>query len=251
MIKFFRKIRQNLLTENKFSKYMLYVIGEIILVVIGILIALQLNTWKEERQAEKEELKILKSVYNEMTENLAQFDSGYSSHIKKLKSIKTILFSNLKEFNISQFDSIGSNYLNSTTYNPSFSIYNTLVSSGKIELISKDSLKYKISNYKDIVADFTEGELVARKNTRDHNWTYFVNSGISAKNRFGLSTRNEKELESDLQHYLNEYESPQFQNAMAILLLNMNEIISDGKNLRTKILSLIEMLENEIKNFKE
>ena len=43
MIKFFRKIRQRLLTENKFSTYLIYAIGEIILVVIGILIALQVN----------------------------------------------------------------------------------------------------------------------------------------------------------------------------------------------------------------
>ena len=47
MIKFFRKIRQRLVTENKISKYLLYAIGEIVLVVIGILIALMLNTQKE------------------------------------------------------------------------------------------------------------------------------------------------------------------------------------------------------------
>jgi len=50
MIKFFRKIRQKLLTENKFSKYLLYAIGEIILVVIGILIALQINNANENRK---------------------------------------------------------------------------------------------------------------------------------------------------------------------------------------------------------
>ena len=49
MIRFFRKIRQRLLTENKFSKYLFYAIGEIILVVIGILIALQINTWNDRR----------------------------------------------------------------------------------------------------------------------------------------------------------------------------------------------------------
>ena len=56
MIIFFKKIRQQLLTENKFSKYLLYAIGEIVLVVIGILIALQLNTCrmeKNDRQIEK------------------------------------------------------------------------------------------------------------------------------------------------------------------------------------------------------
>jgi hypothetical protein len=48
MVKFFRKIRQKLLSENKFSKYFIYAIGEIVLVVIGILIALQINNWNEE-----------------------------------------------------------------------------------------------------------------------------------------------------------------------------------------------------------
>ena len=47
MIKFFRKIRQNLLMENKTSKYFKYAIGEILLVVIGILIALSINNWNE------------------------------------------------------------------------------------------------------------------------------------------------------------------------------------------------------------
>ena len=50
MIKFFRRIRQRLLSENKFSKYLLYAIGEIVLVVIGILIALQINNWNEDKK---------------------------------------------------------------------------------------------------------------------------------------------------------------------------------------------------------
>lgn len=49
MLRFFRQIRQRLLTENRFSKYMLYAFGEIVLVVIGILIALQINNWSEEK----------------------------------------------------------------------------------------------------------------------------------------------------------------------------------------------------------
>ncbi len=59
MIKFFRKIRQNLLMENKTSKYFKYAIGEIVLVVIGILIALQINNWNEERKANVFEQEIL------------------------------------------------------------------------------------------------------------------------------------------------------------------------------------------------
>jgi len=66
MIKFFRKIRQNLLSEGKTGKYFKYAIGEIVLVVIGILIALSINNWNESRK-ENSQLKIaLKSVYNEL-----------------------------------------------------------------------------------------------------------------------------------------------------------------------------------------
>ena len=57
MIKFFRHIRKNLLMENKNSKYFKYEIGEIILVVIGILIALQINTWNENKKTEALKLK--------------------------------------------------------------------------------------------------------------------------------------------------------------------------------------------------
>ena len=54
MIKFFRKIRQNFLVENNVSKYMLYAIGEIVLVIIGILFALQINNWNNENNLQIE-----------------------------------------------------------------------------------------------------------------------------------------------------------------------------------------------------
>jgi hypothetical protein len=55
MIKFFRKIRQNLLSEGKTGKYFKYAIGEIVLVVFGILIALSINNWNENKKERKEE----------------------------------------------------------------------------------------------------------------------------------------------------------------------------------------------------
>ena len=53
-MKFFRKLRQQLLGGQKFRKYLLYALGEIALVVIGILIALQVNNWNEQRKEQKE-----------------------------------------------------------------------------------------------------------------------------------------------------------------------------------------------------
>jgi hypothetical protein len=57
MISFFRKIRQKLLSQNKVTRYLVYALGEIILVVIGILIALQVNNWNEGRKQRQVELK--------------------------------------------------------------------------------------------------------------------------------------------------------------------------------------------------
>ena len=72
MIKFFRKIRQNLLMKNKTGKYFKYAIGEIVLVVIGILIALQINNWNEQRKDNIKEQAMLKRLEKEFISNREQ-----------------------------------------------------------------------------------------------------------------------------------------------------------------------------------
>ena len=75
MIKFFRKIRQNLLMENKTGKYLKYAIGEIILVVIGILIALQINNWNENKKLEAK----TQDYYKQLLEDLKK-DKAFSKN---------------------------------------------------------------------------------------------------------------------------------------------------------------------------
>ena len=70
MIKIFYKIRKQMLDQNKTGRYLKYAIGEIILVMIGILLALQVNNWNQARQLQKEELKILKGLHQEFSETL-------------------------------------------------------------------------------------------------------------------------------------------------------------------------------------
>ena len=77
MIKFFRKIRRQLVSENKFSKYLIYAIGEIVLVVIGIFIALQLNNWNEIRKESNAELEL----YNSILEDLKSEFNGTEADI--------------------------------------------------------------------------------------------------------------------------------------------------------------------------
>jgi hypothetical protein len=83
MIKFFRKFRQKLLIENKFSKYLIYAIGEIILVVIGILIALSINNWNEER---KEDL-VARNIYYNFLRDIKADSISFSTNLKELKDI--------------------------------------------------------------------------------------------------------------------------------------------------------------------
>ena len=75
MIKFFRKIRQNMIKENRASKYLLYALGEIILVVIGILIALQINNSNELRKQRHQELQYLKNIKSDVKLNIAHLDN--------------------------------------------------------------------------------------------------------------------------------------------------------------------------------
>lgn len=80
MIKLFRKIRQQQIMENKTSKYFKYAIGEIILVVIGILIALQINNWNEARKTNKVKKQVLLSLKKELEVNSDQIKNTFKYH---------------------------------------------------------------------------------------------------------------------------------------------------------------------------
>ena len=91
MIKFFRKIRQNLLSEGKTGKYFKYAIGEIVLVVIGILIALQINNWNEVKKEREYEHYILKEIGTNLSADETQIKEIYNQRQKTQKSIKRML----------------------------------------------------------------------------------------------------------------------------------------------------------------
>jgi hypothetical protein len=74
MLRFFRQIRQRLLTDNKFSKYLLYAVGEILLVVIGIVIALQIDNWNTETKEEQELKGYLSNIANNVNADLDQLN---------------------------------------------------------------------------------------------------------------------------------------------------------------------------------
>lgn len=94
MISFFRRIRQRLLTDNKFSKYLLYAVGEILLVVVGILIALQVNTWNEGKENRRKERAFYQSILADLEsdqQNLEGLTKFYQNRIDHLTWLLTMV----------------------------------------------------------------------------------------------------------------------------------------------------------------
>jgi len=80
MIKFFRTIRKDLMEKNKTGKYLKYAIGEIVLVVFGILIAISINTWNENRKAKIIEIELYKEIRDDLHFSLTDLESGVANH---------------------------------------------------------------------------------------------------------------------------------------------------------------------------
>ncbi len=148
MIKFFRKIRYDLMEKNKTGKYLKYAIGEIILVMIGILLALQINNWNETQKMNKWERRFLIDLKSELKSNLIQLeriDTGQKRAGNACIELKSLIkTATIKDK--STIDSIYSLTLAQTTFFPTTGVYDSGLSAGKIENINNSKLKYAIMN---------------------------------------------------------------------------------------------------------
>ena len=141
MIKFFRKIRYNLMDTGKTRKYFKYAIGEIILVVIGILIALSINNWNEEQKKNSLKNEYIISLKNDYTRDTIQLNNRI--HLNK-EDLKKLALTKNKIINgevktIEDFKELYNNFYGlirfTNTYNTNS--FNLLISSGNIDLLNK------------------------------------------------------------------------------------------------------------------
>lgn len=150
MIKFFRKIRQNLLSEGKTGKYLKYAIGEIILVVIGILIALAINNWNESRINASKQQDYLIGLKNDLEKQITSFnelDKNYDHTIGKAESI-LLDFSSVGS--LSKIDSINNKLtllMFTGKYPDITTTFNELNSTGQLNLIKEKSLRSQVIKY--------------------------------------------------------------------------------------------------------
>ena len=165
MIKFFRRIRYDLMEKNKTGKYFKYAIGEIVLVVIGILIALSINNWNENLKNQRKEKTVLKEIHNEFLSNRYQLDTVSYYHRRALKSSNDLIAMFPIDSKKDNLDSIAKYLLNSSqtwTFNPSQGSVNGLVNSSSMDIIQNDELRGLLVSWQDLVLDYQEDELMGR-----------------------------------------------------------------------------------------
>ena len=144
MIKFFRNIRQYYIMTNKTSKYITYAIGEIILVVIGILIALSINNWNDDNKMGKQEIKKLKEISNSLIQTKANIREAQTDDHRWMQKNVTILdyLDNEKPYDPKLEACFGS-YFWFSRPEIEFSTFEQLKLVG-LDLISNDSLRAEI-----------------------------------------------------------------------------------------------------------
>lgn len=241
MLKFFRNIRQKLLEVGKVKSYFLYAAGEILLVVAGILIALQINNWSEENKNKKEAILILKGIKKDFIQDLTDLDTLQNQHRYKLSYFSKIDTSFHRKISPGYQIPIQDTLLNyfqlfqrpkSFRGNPG--TFDSMVSSGQSKLIKNRDLLIQIqqiynqdtpgllSLYETIK---TREESLAWKRAYEYRYTPYKN----------MSDIKDQEFLAELNYYYNS--------------INVHALVMSVA--KSKIISLIDELNLEIKKLEK
>lgn len=156
--------------QNKTGRYLKYAIGEIILVVIGILIALQINTWNQYKQNRAQEGQILSQLLEEYTNNLDQIQQKVEVRNVTLQSCFKLLQYRNENQNEIPGDSIDSHLFRITirpTFDPELSVSNELINSGKLYLLEDVELRNQVSAFSSSLSELFEEEQVIMEMTEE------------------------------------------------------------------------------------
>ena len=256
----FRKIRQRLLSESKFTRYIFYAIGEIILVVLGILIALRINTWNEEQKNIAKEQVILKELRQDFKDDLQQLDEKITMRSNLLRSAVDILDAIKteealdREFLILRFQDI----VKDPTFDP---VENDLISSGNIRLVRNDSLRRFLARWSSQYQQLQQIELEWQK-LRNSLFIPFLIEAKIARNMhqktWESGTTPIEILDKDLDAKLF-FERSNFGDRLddPLLIQEMEDVIAtaispnqvanlQSTSVRRRILAILDLLDQEI-----
>jgi hypothetical protein len=242
VLRFFRLIRQRLITDNKFSKYLLYAVGEIFLVVVGILIAFQVDNWNEQRKIRLEGISLLEDLKSDLEFSLTELEYTINTNQQYLDGYRCIHYylENDRAYN-AELDTAFGNLdvwripLFSTT------TYETLKTKG-IDIIANDSLKQQIIevhnfNIQSLLDDIGLWEWSFSQNTTQRimvgNIRRSIDSDIARPNDFERLRTNEE-----------------FMNFLSILINIREDHIDYSKMTYSAMKDLIDHIEEELQTNK-
>lgn len=247
MVKFFRKIRQQLLTENKFSKYLLYAIGEIILVVIGILIALQINNWNIDRISDKQ----MTSYILGLKEDLKTDTLNFSKAIKRYKYSIDIRNSLLP---LSNYDNIPTDSIlrliipDYTMDRPIKNAFTKITNSGITQISKNDSLSQKIYDYYTTDFEYLDRLLdwEKEKSTFDGEYWIYGQNLFEIKWTDGYAQlQNEDSSRENLIRLMRE---PKGRNHLNLDYFRKKRVFANYSRMKKTAVELIAEIEEELKS---
>ena len=247
MITIFRHLRQRLLTENKFSKYFLYAIGEIILVVIGILIALQINNWNENRKILGIEQKILNTLKTEMTgnhEQLTNYIAGNKASIDACLACISYFDKDISTLSETQLDRYLWDIDLLETFDPRQGTLNSLIASGQINYIRNENLKTHLSYFQDEVNDLKEEEQGVQRLLDDRFWPIsdkYVSTSKRSKPHYEVFP--EGSIDSDYQAF---FKNQELENIISNILVWRYDMLGEQTQLLQSIKTMLTIMDEEI-----
>jgi hypothetical protein len=217
MIKFFRRIRQTLLSEGNNGKYLKYAIGEIILVVIGILIALQINNWNEARKLRNQEVTYLENLKTDLELNIIEFNEYLNARTSSIESANKVLeyFEGKPLSDLNDLNFHATNVYIWHKFTLHDNTYQELLNSGNLTIISDDTIKNGLLDLNALYNKLKNEEAHFRfdtevllyepayemidMNSLIKNFTYQVTNGQAGEN-VALSRENYEAILKNMKH---------------------------------------------------
>jgi hypothetical protein len=253
MVKIFRKVRQDLLSLDKTTRYLVYAFGEIVLVVLGILIALQVNSWAENQKKKVEEQYLLTGLKKDFEQNRESALADYKVNEHNRKASDELLQIIRKEIPVRNQDHIDSLFwrlYSFSSFDANTGVVDEIINSGKLGLIQDPELRFELTQWSGFIRNSEEdiklrvelimGQIlsIVSQNFPIANIDKFSNYEYWSKN-YKRDISHRSEFEFDIDKILN----MEFEGLLYFHVVNQDFILINDlefANFASNVLDLIE-----------
>ena len=253
-MKIFREIRVRMLKENKLTRYLIYGIGEIILLVIGILIAVAINNWNINKTHQNREIKYLKNIKLDLRKDLASLKFNLEFRKRKYKGINKLIgqingqpIEDVTELTINVFHS-----LMEERFTPNNSTYNELANSGNLNLITNDTIKILLLELEE---NYKTNNFGIEHET--HDYREFISKPlfkfIKAKQLIPVYSGEKtiKQQHITKANFAKLFKSQEYENGLVITNLITLDLIGLYETMEIKSKKIIKLIEIQLEQFEK